>query len=312
MLDVVNARTMTARALQVDRVAVEVVGALAADGVRAVLLKGAAIATWLYDEGACRPYGDADLLVAPAYFGPAERTLTGLGFVLKQAGLSPVEETPHARLWVRGTDMVDLHRTVWGVGVDPASAWTVLTAETEVLRIGGGTVEVLGHPARALHLALHAAQHGGREVKPREDLERATALLPFDTWQRAAVLARSLGAVQPMAAGLRSTPATASLADQLGLEAGAPLWIRLRVGAAFTDALVIGKIVQARGLKAKVATAVRYLVPTPGRLRGRYHFARRGPVALGATYLWWPISFAGRLPRILADIRRATKRDAGA
>jgi hypothetical protein len=311
MLDLVNARTMTARALLVDRLAVEVSGALAADGVRAVLLKGAAVATWLYEEGACRPYGDADVLVAPADSARAERTLTDLGVVLRQPGLSPVEETPHARLWVRGADNVDLHRTVWGVGVDPATAWTVLTAETEMLRIGGGTVEVLSAAARALHVALHAAQHGGREEKPRQDLQRAGAMLPFDTWQRAAALARDLGAEQPMAAGLRSAPETAPLADRLGLVVCAPLWIRLRVGAAFTDALAIGKIVQARGLKAKAATAGRYIVPSPGRLRARYGLARRGPVALGATYLWWPISVAGRIPKILADIRRTARRAGG-
>ncbi|MDX6664460.1 MAG: putative nucleotidyltransferase, partial [Solirubrobacteraceae bacterium] len=53
-----------ARALVVDRATAEAAGAMSAAGVPVVLLKGPAIAQWLYDPCEQRGYSDADLLVA--------------------------------------------------------------------------------------------------------------------------------------------------------------------------------------------------------------------------------------------------------
>jgi hypothetical protein len=162
--------------------------------LRAILLKGAAIATWLYDDGSLCPCGDADLLVAPADFATAEGVLSALGFALRSPGLSPLEETPCERVWMRGGALLDLHRSLWGVGAEPSVAWALLSEGTGVLSVGGGTIEVLGPPARPLHVALHAAQHGRREAKPRQDLARAASRVPLDTWRQAAELAGRLHA----------------------------------------------------------------------------------------------------------------------
>ncbi|MDQ4145916.1 MAG: nucleotidyltransferase family protein, partial [Actinomycetota bacterium] len=70
-----------ARALRLDRVAGITVDRLRAAGVPSILLKGATIATWLYDDGHPRPYRDVDLLVSPLDAERAKEVLGKLGFV---------------------------------------------------------------------------------------------------------------------------------------------------------------------------------------------------------------------------------------
>lgn len=50
-------------------------------GLRMVMLKGAALAGWLYRDAASRPIGDLDILVAEPELGPAAGALTALGYV---------------------------------------------------------------------------------------------------------------------------------------------------------------------------------------------------------------------------------------
>ena len=300
----------TALGLQADRVAAEVSGALEAAGIGSVLLKGAAIATWLYDDGAPRPYGDADVLVAPSDFDGAEAVLQGLGFRLTRPGLSAVEEVGHARNWVRGRDVVDLHHRLWGVGAEPERAWPLLTAGTERLSLGGGTVAVLGPPARALHVALHAVQTGVGVAKPLDDLARAGARLPYACWTEAAALARSVQADAAMSAGLRLHPATAALADRLGLPAHLPLAMAIRAMGAPASAKAVMDAMAADGWRAKARVASRRIVPTPAQLRVRYPFARRSRGALVAAYLWRLVSVAGRAPEVARAFVRARRRRA--
>ena len=69
-----------ARTLGVDALAAETIEALRAAGVRSILLKGPALAGWLYGDGALREYGDCDLLVDPADTDRAAVVLRELGF----------------------------------------------------------------------------------------------------------------------------------------------------------------------------------------------------------------------------------------
>jgi hypothetical protein len=105
--------------LRVDQVTGEVAEALHQAGVRPLLLKGPGIARWLYGDGAARGYGDTDLLVSPTDRDCAERTLSGLGFAPGQQSWGGV-----SRPWSRGTDHVDLHRSIIGVRADSAVLWT--------------------------------------------------------------------------------------------------------------------------------------------------------------------------------------------
>ena len=67
------------RSLFLDSKAGAAVQHLRAAGVPSIVLKGKAIATWLYEAGEARPYADVDLLVPPAQFERATELLAELG-----------------------------------------------------------------------------------------------------------------------------------------------------------------------------------------------------------------------------------------
>ena len=95
---------------------------------------------------------------------------------------------PEGRRWS------NLHTTLQGIECDPRDLWPTLAATAEAATVGGIEVRILDPTARAMHVALHAAQHGRREAATMRDLGRALALLPFETWNaQAADLAAQPG-----------------------------------------------------------------------------------------------------------------------
>lgn len=306
MLVRMDHRLQTARSLGLDYVAAEVCAALGAAQIQVVLLKGPALATWLYDDGTVRPYGDVDLLVAPDDHPRAERVLSALGFVRILPGRSAREEVAYARGWTRGGTHVDLHRALWGVGIEPARAWPMLLAGTESLAVGGGNVTVLGPPARALHVALHAAQHGPHHPKPAQDLARALARLPFETWQLAAALAGRLGAAEAMAVGLRLESAGAGLASRLGLPVRAPLVVSVSAASVPRGTKALATLLGTPGLGARAAQVARLMVPSRAQVRATVPFARRTRAGMVVGYVWLALGRVWRLPRAAAGVARVS------
>src|SRR5215208_3905716 len=234
--------------LQLDQVAAEVVVALRGSGIRAILLKGPALAAWLYERDGSRPYGDVDLLVDDHRFAEAQRILAELGFRYGQPGW---RELSHS--WKRPDgSTVDLHRSLVGVGAAPAKLWRELSREVEAIRVGGTELETLNKPALAFHVALHAAQHGGEElVKPLVDLSRALGHADERCWRLAALLAQRVDATPAFATGLRLDPGGAAVAETLGLPSGRPVEVALH--AMRQPALVLGLeyLASAEGLAAR-------------------------------------------------------------
>ena len=70
----------TGERLRIDAATVEVLERFELAGVHALVLKGPAIARWLYENGTERHYIDCDLLVGPAEFEAAEHELQSLGY----------------------------------------------------------------------------------------------------------------------------------------------------------------------------------------------------------------------------------------
>ncbi len=306
MLLTVEHRLETARSLGLDHVAAEVSAALRRADIPVVLLKGAALATWLYDDGAVRPYGDIDLLVAPAEHSRAEAVLVSLGFDDWRLGLSPLEAAAHAREWARDGVYVDLHHSLWGVGLDPALAWLLLVEGTETLAVGGGQLSVLGRPAQALHVALHAAQHGPRHPKPAQDLARALTRLPIDTWQQAAALAGRLGAAEAMGAGLRLAAGGPDLAARLGLPSRAPLVVEVSATSRARGAKALAKVIATPGIGPKSVRAARLAVPSCSLVRLSVPFAARSRAGLAVGYVWLVLSRIRRLPRAAVGVARVS------
>jgi Uncharacterised nucleotidyltransferase len=278
-----------ARVAIVDSATAEVVRALQLEELRSIVLKGPGLAAWLYDDAPVRVYGDTDLLVAPWDRARVEAVLTGLGYVrtLGDGDVPQPGREFHADAWLRrrGGGAVDLHRTLAGARAPSERAWAVLSRDTERLVVGSVEAEIPSIPARALHVALHAAHHGARSHKPVTDLERALARADDHVWRRAAELARELDALDPFAAGLAILGQGRTMTARLGLSGPQSVEVHLKAGADRPLAVSFEWLAQARGVRAKARLAYDLLVPAPTWVRESYPFARRGRRALAAAYL---------------------------
>lgn len=290
-----------ARRLVLESAAVEVYDALAAAGVRSIVLKGPAVARWLYADDPTRSYVDVDLLVSPASLPAAGSTLTRLSF-------RRAHGSAHAEVWGRSSDgvVIDLHSSL--VGVAPGSAaWDTLAEATEPLDVGGGTLDVLTGPAKALHVVLHAAQHGIRDERSVADLERALTRVEEREWDEAAALARRLGAEGAFAAGLRLTLGGREQAARLGLPEGHSLETAVRAAGAPPGVLGLYRFAKTPGVRARARLLRDEVFPAPGFLRAVSPLARRGRLGLTLAYAWRPFWLASRLWPAVRTWRRARR-----
>jgi putative nucleotidyltransferase-like protein len=298
------------RRLALEAATAQVIGSFSARGVRAIVLKGPALAAWLYDGPDQRPYGDVDLLVAPHQFDLAEMCLGQLGFTYRLAGARPHEQVRHAHHWVREHPLrvaVDLHRSLYWIRIADAAAWETLSRDTDVIEIAGASVEVLVHPARALVVALHAAQHGQDTRKPLRDLERALAVGDDGLWREAADLATELDVRRPFAAGLLLQPAGIELVARLGLDARRSSELRLFALSPPPTSVGFHRLAEAGSWSEKLRVAIEKIFPTPPSLRAWQPVARRGAAGLALAYAWRPLWLLWKAPRGLLALVRAAR-----
>jgi hypothetical protein len=297
--------------IHVDRVSVEVHHALRDGGIVAILLKGPAVASWLYGRGDLRRYGDSDFLVSPADWHGAQTALRELGFAekwqhLAHRGLG----TTRSQAWRRAEDEVDLHASIDGLRAPAESVWEVLSGMTVVQRVVDADLPVLAPAPRAMHIALHAGQHHHLEEQPREDLRRALEQLPVDLWREAMECAHRLDGLPAFASGLRLVPQGHRLGRTLGLEGVSSVETRLREDyVPLSEGL--NELIDARGLRAKLEAALAELVPSPAFMRWWSPLARRGRLGLALAYAWRPLLLARRLPRAARSVHRARRRPDG-
>jgi hypothetical protein len=290
----------TALALRVDAVAAEVTGALAEAGIRAILLKGASFADWLYRDGSQRPYQDVDLLVAPACFEATIDVLRDCGFRDRFVGPQALTET-----WFRPHDPVpvDLHRSLRGTGVSPTSVWERLSDTTETLRVGTRNVEVLSEPARAFHVAHNAFKDKLKEgSSSRRDLSLAVSRVDLETWRAAARLAESLEAVPWFVVGLCVIPEGRVIAERLDLPIESATHSAWKPPGPRTS---VEQLIATQGLAARARLIGRRLLPTATEMRLRSRLANRGMTGLALAYLWRMLLLPIRLPRAALAWRRA-------
>jgi hypothetical protein len=265
-------------------------------------LKGPSLARWLYEPDVERTYGDTDLLVSPDAGPAAERVLERLGFVAQLAGLGSDELSDHwARAWRRDRSVVDLHVGFYGFEVDPVSAWRILSSRTEWMEVLGSPVETLAPAPKALLVVLHCAYHGGRAKRAMLDLERALMRLDDRAWWEATAVARELGAVGGLAAGLSLTDEGRRLAGRLGIADRASSAALLR-RTEIADGLA--RLSAAPGGVAKARLLLRELIPSPAFLRWQTSLARRGRRGLLAAYAWRWAWLARRAPTAYRALRQ--------
>jgi hypothetical protein len=284
---------LLSRRAQLDTAAAEAIDAFARAGVRALLLKGAALARALYGPGEERGYFDVDLLVAPGDRSRAEGVLAELGYgnLSSRYGVDDMAGVLHAEVWSRtivgfGNVAIDLHWRLEGCTVPPEVAWAALSRDPVSVVVDGRSVPALGPAAMALHVALHAAQHGPEDAKAMGDLRKAIERFPPARWQQAATLAERVGATESLAGGLRVLPAGGVLADDLGLPAADELlWDLGNRGARPRGTFHLEALAEARTLRERAYVLRRALVPSPDWIRWEVAWADRGTPFLAAAYV---------------------------
>jgi hypothetical protein len=308
-----DAMSAAAHTLAVDQVTAEVVSALRARGVEPVLLKGPSFARWLYPAKTLRPYADSDFLVGPDDQLVAAEVLKSLGFADPMETALEHERDDHSRTFHRrrhggGDDEVDLHFTLSGARADPQTVWSALTRGLERLDVAGVEVSSLAEPARALHVAWHAAQNSPGTDQPVADLSRAIRVTEQGTWIAAAALAAELDGVAAFAAGLERLPEGDSLLGRLGLRGSSRPMERLRATSPPPMSLGIARLFERKDRRGLAAEIGREVVPTPAFMRLWSPLARRGRVGLILAYLWRPLALliaAGPAVRAYLRARRS-------
>lgn len=310
--DVTPAAVAATQRLRLESASAEVLRAFSSAGVKGILLKGASITSWLYEDGDPRVSVDCDVLVRPTDRNSAGQVLTDLGFepnVDERAMPSWWQE--HAVGWLRHQDgaIIDLHRTLPGVGVDPERLWETLSADVETVIVAGFPAPALAIPARAFHLAIHVAQHGGAWGVKLSELDRALSREDEDTWVAAAELAERLEATGAFATGLRMIPAGHDLAARLELPTATPVDVALRARSAPPVAAGFHRLARAENLRVRLAILRHKLFPPRTFMPSWSPLARRGRVGLMLAYAWRPLWLIGRAPagyRAWRSARRGT------
>lgn len=292
-----------ARRLALDAVTGEVVEAMRRRGVRPLLVKGPVLERWLYGDGTERRYGDVDLVVAHDRFADAEGVLAELGFALRLDTGTHVALPKHEHGWVRYPHSIDLHRGIWGLNGDPETVWSVLTEDVDRFDIGGTSVEVPSVAMCALLVALHAVQHG-QAPKPREDLRRALAACDESTWRAAAELADRVGALGPLAMGLRLFLDGQNLVTRLPLPDSASVDDHLRAAGETRVASGFHRLAQAPTARARLVMLIDELWPSREFMRLQEPFARRRR-GLVIAHVWRVVSLCCLAPRAWLAWRRA-------
>lgn len=296
---------MGLRNLLVDRITAEVSREFSGAGIPNLVLKGPAIAQWLYDADEVRSYFDSDLMVARAQWDDAVSVLERMGFVDEQAALGhPRMEGFSSYAFVRRDDHVDLHCTLTGIEADLDTTWAILESRAEPIVIDGVELRAFDRPARLMHIALHAAHH--HEGRPMIDLERALDRATDAEWQQAAEAARALDALPFFTAGLRLLPAGERLAERLGVAGEVSPEATLRVaGVPLAEGL--HELSSVPGLAGKLRLVAHETFPRPEFMRWWLPLARRGRRGLLAAYAYRPFWLLLRVPRAVLYVWRARR-----
>jgi hypothetical protein len=286
-----------------------------------VLLKGPAIAHWLYpDDPSRRTYTDVDLLVSPSDFEAAEQVLEGMRFVRPVSGYRDrIESWVPESAWERpGAPPVsiDLHRGFHGVPVAAwDSFWTVMDEQTARIDVGGAHLRIPDAAGCALIAALHESA-AARVEQSAVDLRRAFALFDDEVWRRAAHRAERAEAMPSFVLALSLHEAGRAIVNDLGLSGQLP-------PTETTRSLVIagadpGKVERAWSLQHQLAAAdgwrqrTRVLVdiafPSAEYLRATRPMARRGRVGLMLVRVGRLAGLALRTPGIVRLVRLGRKR----
>ena len=278
---------------ELDKAAVATLEAFDAADVDALLLKGPALAQRLYSPGEIRAYTDIDLMVPPRDLDRARERLVALGYTRlgEELGIVDVAGIQYSETWAGQPKpdvpvWLDLHWRLSGCEAPADLAWNELAESRSSIELEGKQVPVPGDNGLALHLALHAAQHGPRKSKALGDLVRGIERWPVEVWRGAADLAEAVEALPTFSAGLRLVPAGARLASRLGLPATPELdWEIHHADSRPRGTFHLEALAEGQGTRERLSVLWRALVPTPQWMRTQFPWARTR-LLLIVAYAW--------------------------
>jgi hypothetical protein len=284
--------------------------------VDAVVLKGPALARRLYVEGEARGYSDIDLLVPRAELASAQEALGKLGYIWAHEvlGIDDVAGIEHSQVWARAGEggdplLIDLHWRLDRCEAPDDLLWEALTTRRDAIELQGQEVAILSDDGLALHVAIHAAQHGPDDAKAMGDLVRGIERWPPDTWRRAAQLAEAVQGVPAFAAGLRLQPDGAEIARELGLPPTPELdWQIHHRAARPRGTFHFRAMAEARGIRERANVLRRSLFPTRRWIQREFSSAARGRLWLLLAYARHILRaprWAARAGRFVVQARRA-------
>lgn len=164
--------------------------ALDSENVRALAVKGVALASQAYGDYAARGAGDLDLLVAPEDVAPAHRALTAAGWTSPSAYPPPGESWAWRHFIKTGNELsltsdmsiIDLH---WHLVPTRSTfpAFDVLWSRRDVVSVDGRPVPTLSRYDALTHSAGHAAKDSWRWLRSLLDVHVLTS--DRDTWSLA-------------------------------------------------------------------------------------------------------------------------------
>jgi hypothetical protein len=280
----------------VDLATVRVMGRLRDAGIRSILLKGGALRSWLYGPDEVRAYWDIDILVRPEQIDSAAAVMRTEGWT-DSIYQSPIGHAHHMDPPPDDAPFpLDIHRSFHFVAVPPNRVWDLLSVLAVPIRLAGREIETLDDVGLAVIVVLHYAGHGAAPAKLTDDLERALARAPLETWREATQLAGGLGAAEAFAATLRNVRGGGRVADALGLEIATEPALRLALSRPPPTSRLLLDLRQAGARPAALLRVlVPELLPAPILMHQHYPLARRGRMGLLCAYLLRPFQLAPRL-----------------
>ncbi len=270
----------------------EVGARLVAAGIPCLHIKGPTMATWLYAPGE-RQWGDVDILVPPSRMDDLLEVLLGAGFSYRDPGLRWWTSEDHALTLVFDADgqarryvapEVDIHHRFLGMDGDPERVFAELWRRREPYRLAELEVWFPDTTTRALIAVLNAARdpHG---PKAPTDLRRLLDAATEADWRRTIALARRVGALESLRAGLELEPAGRLVVASTALaDVTVPSAVKLRAEGSSRTAVRLQEL-RTFGRWKKVKMLAGWVVPSPAVIRMREPLAAGSPRRMARAYL---------------------------
>jgi hypothetical protein len=276
----------------------------AAPAIPVILLKGAALAVGLYDDPACRPMNDVDVLIPPEQISNAVQRLRAAEY--PEHGLAPGSDMGYMHHFIFDSPTTppvrfELHHTLplLPEQIEPAPlAWFM--QQVEPVTVDGEQALIFNPTALLLHQAAHTVlEHGGEQGAPLiwyHDIDQLWRKRGNDIdWSLLLQQAQRLR----WEAALHYALQRAREYFETGYPDNVQSWLQMPVAQlrgydtlvrsvdpARSSSVIAWQILKEMTPRRRLQYALRMAFPAPAYLRRRYPFADSWLLPLAYPYRW--------------------------